>query len=317
MGGVAVVLNPTTVADIGELKAEISQRANLAGLAEPLYLETTEDDPGAGMVVEAVRAGVRLILCCGGDGTVAACAGALADLAVDGSVAGVALAVVPIGTGNLLARNLDLPLGLPDALDVAFGPGRRPLDVLKAGEHRFVVMAGLGFDAALIRDTDDDLKGRIGWLAYLGGLAKAFKRSERAWFELTVDSAPPVRLRGVGVLVGNVGQVQGGLALLPDARPDDGVADVIVLSPRRQSDWPLLIWRLIRRQTDHGSRAHVFRGTTMTITADRELPVEYDGDFDGAAAGMRVEVMARAIVLCVPEGRAPAIPAEWDGRTAR
>ena len=165
------------------------------------------------------------MLVCGGDGTVAACAGALAGT-------GVAMALVPFGTGNLLARNLGIPLEMAEALDVAFGPDERTLDVLEAGEQRFVVMAGLGFDAALMRDTDEDLKDRIGWLAYVGGMAKALRRTPRARFTMTIDDGPPETSQAIGVLVGNVGQLQAGITLMPDARPDDGQLDVLVLAPR-------------------------------------------------------------------------------------
>jgi diacylglycerol kinase family enzyme len=162
VSGVAAVLNPAKVEDLAALKKAITDRCRNE---EPAWYETTEADTGAGQAQAAVTAGARLVLVCGGDGTVAACAGVLAGT-------GVAMAVVPVGTGNLLARNLDIPLELADALDVAFGTAERVIDVLEAAEQRFVVMAGLGFDAALIRDTDDDLKERLGWLAYVGGAAR-------------------------------------------------------------------------------------------------------------------------------------------------
>jgi diacylglycerol kinase family enzyme len=301
MSSVAVVYNPIKVADLDELKREVGDRIAAAGLDAPSWLATTEEDPGGGMVRAACADDARLILCCGGDGTVAACAGALADLAAEAGPEHrpPALGVIPAGTGNLLARNLDLPLDVVAALDVAFGSGRRVLDVLKAGEHRFVVMAGIGFDAALIRDTDEDLKARIGWLAYLGGLVKALRGSPRIWFEVSIDGGPPLRRRGVGVLVGNVGKVQGGVAVLPDAEPDDALLDVIVLSPRRALDWPVLLWRLLRRVPDSGDQAHVRTGAHVQIRAEQELPVEFDGDFDGSASELVVEVMPSAITVCV------------------
>ncbi|MDT4910738.1 MAG: hypothetical protein QOI69_3979, partial [Pseudonocardiales bacterium] len=123
----AVVCNPSVVDDIDQLRKAISVRC----ATDPLWFETTPEDPGAGQIRQALDAGADLVLVCGGDGTVAACAGALAGTDV-------ALALVPVGTGNLLARNLDLPLEIEPALDVAFGPSRRQLDVLEAGDRRFV-----------------------------------------------------------------------------------------------------------------------------------------------------------------------------------
>ena len=125
--------------------------------------------------------GADLLLVAGGDGTVAACAGALVGT-------GVPMALVPTGTGNLLARNLDIPLELSAALDLAFGDDRRPIDVLEADGTRFVVMAGLGFDAAMIRDTGDQAKSKHGWTAYISGGLRALRRTPHATYTVTVDA---------------------------------------------------------------------------------------------------------------------------------
>jgi diacylglycerol kinase family enzyme len=284
---VAAVLNPIKIADLAALKADLTERCKGT---EPDWYETTEDDTGAGQATAAVEAGAELVLVCGGDGTVAACAGALAGT-------GVAMALVPLGTGNLLARNLGIPLELPEALDVAFGPDERVLDVLETGEQRFMVMAGLGFDAALMRDTDEGLKDRIGWLAYVGGMAKALRRPQRARFTVTIDDGAPETSQAIGVLVGNVGQLQAGITLMPDARPDDGQLDVLVLTPRTARDWPALVWRILRRRPDSGRQAEIRRGKVVHISTPVEVPVEFDGDFRGATTELRVEVLPSALVL--------------------
>jgi diacylglycerol kinase family enzyme len=285
----AVVCNPSVVDDIDQLRKAISVRC----ATDPLWFETTPEDPGAGQIRQALDAGADLVLVCGGDGTVAACAGALAGTDV-------ALALVPVGTGNLLARNLDLPLEIEPALDVAFGPGRRQLDVLEAGDRRFVVMAGLGFDAALIRDTDDDSKSKAGWPAYLAGAARAVRGTPHVQFTISVDGAAAVRRRALGVLVGNVGQVQGGLRLLPDAQPDDGVIDVGVLMPRTWRDWPVLVLRILRGRPDGGRQAEILRGRHVEISVDQMVPTQYDGEYAGEAAQLSVRALSRAITVCVP-----------------
>ncbi|HEY2042345.1 MAG TPA: diacylglycerol kinase family protein [Jatrophihabitans sp.] len=290
---VAVVLNPVAVEDVATLKEQIAARARVAGYGEPTWYETTREDPGGGVARAAVAAGAGLVIACGGDGTLAACAGSLAGT-------GVSMAVVAAGTGNLLARNLELPMPLEAALDVAFGSVEKAIDVLDAGNHRFVVMAGLGFDAALIRETDDDLKARMGWPAYLVGLVRAVKHRRRVLFEIAVDGGPAVAHRGIGALVGNVGQVQGGIAVLPDAVPDDGELDVIVFDPRSALDWPLLIWRLLRRRPG-GEQTVLLRGKRVSITASHPLPIEFDGDFDGTSERLDVSVLPGALRLRVPK----------------
>jgi len=110
-------------------------------------LETTREDPG-GQTRQAVQAGAEVIFACGGDGTVAACASELAG-------SDVALAVVPSGTGNLLAANLKLPTRAADGVAAATAHGRRRIDVGVAGNRCFTVMAGMGFDAQMLRDTSE------------------------------------------------------------------------------------------------------------------------------------------------------------------
>ena len=290
MNLVAAVVNPVKIADLDALKRAISDRAG----GEIGWWLTTEEDPGGGQAEQAVADGAKLVLVCGGDGTVAACAAVLAGT-------GVAMAVIPDGTGNLLARNLDIPLELPEALAVAFEGADRQLDVLDAGDQRFLVMAGLGFDAALIRDTDERLKARIGWLAYLAGFVRAVRRHRRRRYEITVDDRPPVRRRAIGVLVGNVGQLEAGITLLPDATPDDGMLDVIVLAPRTAADWPVLAGRILGKRSASGRQADILRGRRVRIVAERPVPFEFDGDFVGERSELDVKVLPGALLLRCPQ----------------
>ena len=289
MNLVAAVVNPVKVADLDALKQAITERAG----GEIGWWLTTEEDPGGGQTEQALADGAKLMLVCGGDGTVAACAAVLAGT-------GVAMAVIPDGTGNLLARNLDIPLELPAALAVAFEGSDRQLDVLDAGDQRFLVMAGLGFDAALIRDTDEQLKARIGWLAYLAGFARAARRHRRRRYEITVDDHPPLRRRAIGVLVGNVGQLEAGITLLPEAVPDDGMLDVIVLAPRSLTDWPVLAGRILGKRAAGGRQADILRGRRVRIVAEHPVPFEFDGDFAGERSELDVTVLPGGLLLRCP-----------------
>jgi diacylglycerol kinase family enzyme len=284
----AVVCNPVTVDDPEELRTELKRRDATSDL---LWFETTEDDPGAGQTRQALDAGAEMVAVCGGDGTVTACAGVLAGT-------GIPMALLPTGTGNLLVRNLGLPLNVPAALDRAFSGDRRTIDLLEADGKRFTVMAGLGFDAALIRHTGEQAKKRHGWAAYVAGGLRALRSTPRAWYELRVDSAPRRRIRALGVLVGNVGELQGGMALLPDADPSDGLVDVIVLAPRGWLDVLLLAWRIVRRRPDDGPQALIAQGRRVEIRADRAVPLEFDGDFAGEQQTLTVTVLPGAVTIC-------------------
>jgi diacylglycerol kinase family enzyme len=289
MNLVAAVVNPVKIKDLDALRRAITDRAG----GEVGWWLTTEEDPGTGQAEQAIADGAKLVLICGGDGTVAACAAVLAGT-------GVAMAVVPDGTGNLMARNLDIPLDPSEALDVAFDGSDRQLDVLDAGDRRFLVMAGLGFDAALIRDTDERVKARIGWPAYLAGFVRAIGRHRRTGYEITLDDEPPRHRRAIGVLVGNVGQLEAGIPLLPDAAPDDGILDVIVLAPCTPLDWPVLAGRILRGRSASGRQADILRGRRVRIVAERPVPFEFDGDFVGERSELDVEVLPGALLLRCP-----------------
>jgi diacylglycerol kinase family enzyme len=211
------------------------------------------------------------------------------------------MALIPTGTGNLLARNLGLPLDVPTALDQALGASVRPIDLLEAADgRRFAVMAGLGFDAALIRDTNEQAKQRHGWAAYISGGARALRNTRRARYEVRIDDGAPYRLRGLGVLVGNVGELQGGAAVLPDADPADGLLDVIVLAPRGWVDVLVMVGRILRRRPNDPPQAVIQRGRRVEIRADRAVPLEFDGEYAGERDALTVTVLPGAVAVCGP-----------------
>jgi YegS/Rv2252/BmrU family lipid kinase len=284
----AIVWNPATVRDPDGLRAELKRRA---ADSDVCWFETMEADPGAGQTEQALADGAELVLVCGGDGTVAACAGTLAGT-------GVPMGLVPTGTGNLLARNLGLPLELAAALDRVFGGKHRTIDLVETADKRFAVMAGLGFDAALIRDTGERAKQRHGWIAYVAGGLRALRNTPRACYDVRVDNGPGRQVRALGVLVGNVGKLQGGMRLLPDADPSDGLLDVIVLAPQTWRDIAVLAWRIVRGRPDAGRQADIVRGQYVEIRVDRPVPLQFDGDYAGEQECLSVAVLPGAVSVC-------------------
>jgi YegS/Rv2252/BmrU family lipid kinase len=284
----AVICNPAKVPDEASLRVEIKRRWPDAGL---MWLQTTVDDPGEGQARQALDRGADLVLVAGGDGTVADCAGVLANT-------GVLMALVPMGTGNLLARNLGLPLDLTEALDVAAGTAHDRIDLLEAGSKRFLVMAGMGFDAAMMRDTDENTKNRISWLAYVIGGARALRRTKSIRYEVSVDNDSTVSVRALAVLVRNVGELQGGMAALPDADPRDGLLDVIVVAPRSWRDIPGLLARLVRGHLESSPRTVTMRGRMVSVHARRDVSVQFDGDYVRETRELTVTVLPGAVRLC-------------------
>lgn len=287
---VTVVVNPVKVDDMPQLLAAVRHalpEADVSGI------ETTQDDPGAGQAREAIAAGAQLVLVCGGDGTITACAGALAG-------SGVPMGLLPAGTGNLLARNLRLPLDLDEALAVVRRGRTVQLDLIQTSRGPSTVMAGLGLDAAMIRDTDERWKRRLGWLAYVSGVLRSVHKPPTAHYRIAVDDQPPDIVRAVAVLVGNVGELQAGMAVLPDARADDGRIDVIALMPRDAGEIAGLAWRLIRRTTPASSRTVARAGQRVTIVADRAVPLQLDGEYLGEYDSLTADVLPAALTVFAP-----------------
>jgi YegS/Rv2252/BmrU family lipid kinase len=294
---VAVVFNPATGGgDAAGRRRDTREALEGAGL-EVLWLETTPEDPGQGQTAKALAEGVELVMAQGGDGTVMACVTGLAGTEVP-------LAVLPGGTGNLLATNFDVPADLEGAVEVALDGDRVRLDVAAMDDDRFVVMGGIGFDAAMLRDADPRLKAHLGAVAYvLSGFRQLRRRPTR--FRLRLDDRRIDRT-GQGVLVGNLGRLQGGLPVMPDARPDDGLLDVAVLRTRTLVDWLALAVRVLLRRRRKDPQLEAFQARRVEIGCDRPQPVERDGDpLDTPRDHLVIEVVPKALTLCVPPAKGP------------
>jgi diacylglycerol kinase family enzyme len=312
----AVVVNPTKIDDQARFGEAVERAMRDHGWSAPLWLETTPEDPGRSQAQEAVEAGADLVLACGGDGTVTACAEGLTDSSVP-------LAILPMGTGNLLARNVGLPAHWPEALAVALTGSDRRLDagivdgsgnvdgsgtVSGSGTGRgrsFVVMAGLGLDARMLRDTSEPLKRRLGWAAYAVS-AVHHLRDRPMRVTVVADGAPPVRMRASAVIVGNVGSLRGGLPLMPAARPDDGLLDAVVLNARGLAGWLLVAAQVLTRRAG-SDRLTRIQFTKLRLEVDRLQPWELDGEFMGETTQLTVTALPGKLVLRVPPaGQEPA-----------
>jgi diacylglycerol kinase family enzyme len=115
-----------------------------------------------------------------------------------------------------------------------------------------------------------------------------------------VDDEPPVRLRVRTVLVGNVGTLHGGLSLLPDARPDDGMLDVVAVAPRRLTDWPGLAWRVASRSAAQDDRLRTWRGERVVVRSLEACPRQLDGDVISTGHELRCEVEPGVLLVRVP-----------------
>jgi YegS/Rv2252/BmrU family lipid kinase len=292
------VLNPTKVENAAAFRAMVLHSATVAGWEVADWYTTTAEDPGRSMAESAAISGAELVLVCGGDGTVRTVCAELAGT-------GVSVGIVPAGTGNLLARNLGIPLQLQAAVDVALNGQDRAIDLARVSgdglgpDEHFMVMAGMGFDAAIMEGASEQIKARVGWLAYVvSGLRNLMFPAVRV--DIRLDGGEWTRHRATTVLIGNVGYLQAGMPLLPDAAIDDGVLDVVVLHPNRFLAWIPLAVRVLRRGRRSDELINRMTGRTVTVRAHSETPRQLDGDPVGAGYELHAECVHGKLLVRIP-----------------
>ncbi|MEX5237645.1 diacylglycerol kinase family protein [Kocuria arenosa] len=305
-------MNPTKFHRTGELsrfRTEVDAAFADLGWVCPLWLFTTAATGGTEQARKTVAAGVDLVLVAGGDGTIRAVAQELAGSAVP-------LGLLPSGTGNLLARNLGVPLddiaaavrvaclGVDRRLDV----GRLELDRTGQGTEwesfPFLIMAGAGFDAAMMTGAGEHLKQQLGASAYLVSGARALRRpmtSSTIWQDGREVSNSATR----GLVVGNCGTLTMGLSLMPEADPGDGLLDGVALLPRNRWDWGRLAWAVATSDPRPHQLMPRFRGHTLEFHSQSPQPVQVDGDVIGEGRHIRLHIQqARLLVRCPADTRA-------------
>jgi diacylglycerol kinase (ATP) len=328
----AVVFNPTKV-DVEHLKSVIRSAASTASTteaavwSEPLWLPTTIDDAGQSLTREALDYGARLVVAAGGDGTVRAVAEVLRGT-------GVALGLIPAGTGNLLARNLFLPLNGYDApAAIAYSGSERVIDVGVAkvtngtgaeSSHVFLVMAGLGFDASLLANTNPSLKSRVGWLAYVDAGVRSLPKLGKIRVRYAIDDADQRSAHMSTILIANCGSLPGNIELFPDALLDDGQLDIAVMQPKSVFGW-LMIWRKVTlenrvlRRTSLGRRyiklttggretvLTYLRGASVELSVEQPEAFEIDGDDFGSVLSAQLSVDPGSLIVKVPAQSLPSL----------
>ncbi len=261
--------------------------------------ETAHAGHGTALAREAAALGYRCVCVVGGDGTIAEAVTGLAGTETP-------LAIIPRGTGNQVARNLRIPEGIEEAVEVAVRGEAASVDLGRVGDRVFALVAGAGFDAAVMGSATRGLKERWGFAAYIFAAVKEALTAQPVDFRITADGEV-VEVRAVSVMLANVGElfaqfIPFGLPLAPQPRRSwqDGLFDVVILAPRNVIDVPPLLWKAMGRHfRGADDRLIHFQAREVTIESDPAIPVQIDGDPAGATP-MTATAVERGVRIVAP-----------------
>lgn len=290
MTSVAVIAHNGKVlgGGLGRLRDVLTEQ----GITDPIWLEVPKSRKVPARVKEAIKLGADLIFIWGGDGSVQRC--------IDAAVgAPVTLAILPAGTANLLANNLGIPIDLEEAVDVGLHGNNHTIDVGKMNGEHFAVMAGIGFDALMIRDTDTEIKDRFGRAAYIWTGARHI-HSTPVRTEVRIDGHTWFDDKASCVLIANVGSIGGGVTAFDHASPDDGKLDVAVMTASGVWQWLRTLTRASVGHADKSPLVQMTQATKITVETRKRLPYELDGGARPKTNKLRVHVVAHAVTIRVP-----------------
>jgi len=296
MGNVAVIAH--TDKTFGGGLAELRKTLAREGYEDPLWYEVQTSSQAPKFARLALEKGAEVIFIWGGDGTVQQCIDALVDTKA-------VLAILPAGTANLLAGNLEVPNDLSKAVAVGLRGTRRALDTGSFNGEHFAVMAGTGFDAFIIKDASLKLKEVVGRLAYFYSGTKNLS-ARRVKAEIEVDGKKYFKGKVSCVFVGNVSKGMGGLVVFKAAKPDDGILELAVVTAKNPFDWARTLGRVTQGKAEKSPFVQLTHGKEFHFTFKTKFPYEMDGGERKAVKKMHIKVHPSSITICVPMDAATA-----------
>jgi diacylglycerol kinase (ATP) len=236
----------------------------------------------------------------GGDGTVHEVVNGIAGRQ------GVELALIPRGTGWDFARTHEVPKRLGPALEIATERQAKPFDLGRAtyrangGEHTawFANIASVGMSGAVARRANNTTKALGGKASYAIALLAVFARWQNVPLRVAVDAETrEAVMDDVIVAVGRY--LAGGMKITPDAEPDDGLFDVLLIGDLTKTELVRVMPKLYRGTHLPHPKGEVLRGAAVTIESDQPMPIQLDGEQPGTTP-VRFEIVPNAVRLRVP-----------------
>jgi YegS/Rv2252/BmrU family lipid kinase len=271
---------------------ELRRRITDAGVDDLLWHEVPKSRKAPKKVRALLKKKPDLLLVWGGDGMVQRTLDVVAGSKVP-------VGIIPAGTGNLLATNLGIPHNLEESLDIAMTGRRHRIDLGKLGGEHFGVMAGVGFDGAMIRDADRKMKDRLGKLAYVWtGLRHV--NGEPAAARIMVDGVKWFDDEASCVLIGNVGTITGGIQAFDDAKPDDGWLDVGVATAHGALEWARALGTMAVGRSDRSPFVRTTRARRVDVKLKSKMEYELDGGARSSTKSFSAVVSPGAVKVCLP-----------------
>jgi diacylglycerol kinase (ATP) len=300
-----IVLNPAAGKNAREPIIEAIRRGFSASQIDYEIYETVKGDKAGDIVKARLKDGFDLVVAAGGDGTVSA--------VIDGLIGSpVPLGIIPAGTGNLIARELNLPLEIEAAVAlIASAPKTRKIDAMRIGKRVYVLNVSIGISASVIGGTSHKSKSRFGRLAYLGTAVIKLFTFRRRRLIVAVDGQTHT-YQAVEVTISNCGILSKMLYPKgPDVRIDDGHLDVWILNAKAFLDYPLYLFQMITRRPAKHLSHFINSEKKVSIRSRIPLPVQADGDIIGTTP-IEVEVLAGALSVLAAEKAEPAPAHDLD-----
>lgn len=291
---VYVVLNPVaghSAAD--DIKRLLQETYTKDGSLCEIY-ETTGEEDVAELTRSACKNGSKLVIAAGGDGTVAGVINGLLQTKVP-------LGIIPVGTGNGLARALNIPLDITKAVELITSENRKIcLDALKVGDKFYTLNVSAGISAKAMEETPVESKRRFGVLAYAWNIFKQLFGFQPRRFWLTVDGHR-VLVRAKEILVSNGALLEPPLPLGPPELFNDGIMDIYILSAQTFQDYIKVAWNwLVHKGKKKSDLRHITGKQKVKIEAYRgNLPTQADGETLGVTP-VEVEMVHDALEIIVP-----------------
>lgn len=277
--------------DINGIKEELKKRFSEH---EFEMLETQGPLHATDLAKNAVNCGADIIIAIGGDGTITEIISGILNSPVK-------LGIIPFGTGNMLAANLEIPAGITKSVNIILNGNTKKIDIAGINDRYFAFMAGCGFDARIMNEVPLERKKKLGLAAYfIEGFIQAF-RSKHSSFKIKLDNKKIIKVKALTILIANFPNIAGNIfSIAPHASFSDGLLDVVVISPENNHDYFSILWKILaRKNKEEHRKIRYYQAKEIEIKARPNILVQADGDII-TKTPVKIKVIPQAIEILTP-----------------